>query len=335
MSQRTERRAVAPLAWFPGPLLDPTPPPEGVSDEYGSSDPEWLGIDWREHLHWIRVLDTQVCYCELGPAWRAEGDGRPASPASEIPIVFVHGLSGSWQNWLENIPYFARGRRVVALDLPGFGQSPMPPWDLTIEAYGRLLGAFCDEVGIERCDLVGNSMGGFVATEVAISDPDRVDRLALVSAAGISHARMARAPAVAAARVAAAATPYAFKWHAQALTRPVLRHYALRGVFYKPTALGPEIVWENLHASLNAPGMLAAVEGLVGYDFTDRLPEIDVPTLIVWGRQDRVVPPADSEEFLRLIPNSRRVIFDRCGHVPQLEKPARFNALLEEFLGER
>jgi pimeloyl-ACP methyl ester carboxylesterase len=315
-----ERPVTLPLAWLPGPLLDPTPPPEGISDAYGSADPEWLGIDWREHLRWADVEGTRVHYCELG---------------SGPPLVFVHGLSGAWQNWLENIPHFARTHRVIALDLPGFGASPVPEWEISIEAYGRLLGGLCDELGVERCNLVGNSMGGFVAAEVAISDPERIDRLALVSAAGISHARMRRTPATASARVAAAMAPYAFKVHEQALTRPVLRHYALGGVFYKPTALRPEILWENVHAGLDAPGFLAAVQGLVGYDFTDRLPEIEVPTLIVWGRQDRVVPPADGQEFERLIPGSRLVVFDRCGHVPQLEKPARFNALLEEFLATR
>ena len=324
MPERTQRRVVKPLAWASGPLLDPTPPPEGVSDDYGNPEPEWLGIDWHEHLRVARVEGTEVRYVEMGAA----------SDEDDLPLVLVHGLSGAWQNWLENIPHFARSHRVIAPDLPGFGASPVPDWDLSIEAYGRLLGGFCDQLGIDRCVLVGNSMGGFIAAEVAIADPERVERLTLVSAAGISHARMARTPATTMARFAAATAPYAFKYREQALTRPVLRHHVLRGVFYKPTALRPELLWENIHTGLNAPGMLAAVEGLVGYDFTESLPEIEVPTLIVWGRQDRVVPPADSEEFERLIPNSRRVVFDRCGHVPQLEKPARFNALLDEFLDE-
>ena len=295
-----------------------------VSGEYGNPDPEWIRIDWSSHLRSVRVRATDVRYVDLGS--NAEG---------EVPLVLVHGLSGAWQNWLETIPHFSRTHRVVALDLPGFGESPMPSgWELTIPEYGRLLGAFCDELGIEHCVLAGNSMGGFITAEVAISDPDRVERLVLVSAAGISHARMMRAPATSMARVAAAAAPYAFHWRERALTRPGLRHYALRGVFYKPNGLRPELLWENLHAGLNAPGMLDAVGGLVGYDFTVRLPEIEVPTLIVWGRQDHVVPPVDGVEFERLIPNSRRVVFDRCGHVPQLEQPARFNALLEEFLRE-
>ena len=317
-----ERNAV-PFAVATGPLLDPTPPPDGISDEYGNPDPEWLAIDWREHLGRVRVMDTDVNYVDLAP-----------EEPPEVPILYVHGLSGAWQNFLEQLPYFSRSHRVIALDLPGFGASPMPEWDLTISNYGRLVGEFCDALEIDRCVLVGNSMGGFIAAEVAIHDPGRAERLVLISAAGISHARMARAPASAAARVAAAATPFALRYRERALTRPTLRHYALRGVFYKPNGLRPEILWENIQTGLNAPGFVGALEGLIGYDFTHRLPEIEELTLIVWGRQDRVVPPVDGEEFERLIPNSRRVVFDRCGHVPQIEKPARFNALLEEFMAE-
>ena len=78
---------------------------------------------------------------------------------------------------LENIPHFARDHRVVALDLPGFGASPMPPWEISIPAYGRFVRDFCERLGIDRCSLVGNSMGGFIATEVAITEPERVDDL--------------------------------------------------------------------------------------------------------------------------------------------------------------
>jgi pimeloyl-ACP methyl ester carboxylesterase len=325
-----ERRGYLPLAILPGQLLDPTDPPPGASDAYGNPDPEWLRIDWRVHLRRLRAMGTEVNYVDLPPTKQ-----RGLSPPSPgVPILFVHGLLGAWQNFLEQLPYFSRTRRVIALDLPGFGASPVPEWELTISNYGKLVGAFCDALELDRCVLVGNSMGGFIAAEVAIHDPGRAERLVLISAAGISHARMAKAPAVTAARMAAAATPLAFRYRERALTRPTLRHHALRNVFYKPTALRSELLWENLHTGLNSPGFLAAVEGLVGYDFTDRLPEVEELTLIVWGRQDRVVPPRDGLEFERLIPNSRLVVFDRCGHVPQMEKPARFNALLEDFLEE-
>ena len=83
------------------------------------------------------------------------------------PLVFVHGLAGCWQNWLENIPHFARSHRVIAVDLPGFGESELPHEDISIPGYGRFVDAFLGEIGVERAPLVGNSMGGFIAAEVA------------------------------------------------------------------------------------------------------------------------------------------------------------------------
>src|SRR3954451_15744971 len=121
-------------------------------ESYGSPEhSEWLDIDWSRHQRWGAARGSGVNVVELGEA---------------PPMVFVHGLSGSWQNWLENLPHFARTHRVIALDLPGFGSSPMPPWEISIPAYGRFLRDFCERLGIDRCSLVGNSMGGFIATEV-------------------------------------------------------------------------------------------------------------------------------------------------------------------------
>ena len=162
-----------------GPRPEPTPP-DGP-DPYGNPEPEWLRIDWRPHLHQVEVLGTRVNYCEMGEAG--------------TPIVFVHGLGGCWQNWLENIPHFARDHRVIALDLPGFGSSPMPSWEVSITNYGRVVDEFCRKLNLHSSALVGNSMGGFIAAETAIAEPEWVDRLALVSAAGISSVHVRRAPA--------------------------------------------------------------------------------------------------------------------------------------------
>src|SRR5262249_2216178 len=105
------------------------------------------------------------------------------------PILFVHGLAGCWRNWLENLPHFGRTHRAIALDLPGFGDSPMPSWAIDMPAYGRLIHDLCEKLGIERvAALVGNSMGGFAATEATIERPGRFEKLVLASAAGISFA---------------------------------------------------------------------------------------------------------------------------------------------------
>jgi pimeloyl-ACP methyl ester carboxylesterase len=297
--------------------LPPASPSDGP-DRYGNSDPEWLGIDWREHLRQIDVVGARASYVEMG-----EGP----------PLLFVHGLGGSWQNWLENIPHFSRTHRVVAVDLPGFGASPTPPWETTIPAYGRFVRDFCERVEVDRCSLVGNSMGGFIATEVAISEPDRVDDLTLVSAAGITWARARREPAAMLARVGRAAAPLALRFQLSQIRRARFRRQAFRGVFHDPNALRRELLWENVVPAMHAPGTFDAMRNLVGYDIRDRLAEIGVPTLIIWGRNDRVVPvPAAFSYKKRIGDNAELIIFDRCGHVPQIERPERFNRVLERFL---
>jgi pimeloyl-ACP methyl ester carboxylesterase len=337
-----------------GPRPDPTAT-EGP-DPYGNPDPEWLEIDWRQFLHTINVppassalepshallpapdgaapehpgaagsaKGTTVHYTEMGP---------PADEQHRLALVFVHGLGGCWQNWLEQIPEFAARHRVIAVDLPGFGSSPEPEWEISIPNYGRLLRDFCDAIEVRDCAVVGNSMGGFVAAEAVIGEPDRFERLALVSAAGVSSARMRREPTEVVARMLAAGAPYAFSLQERSFRRPRARAMAFRNIFRQPDRLRPELLWEFFAGGMRAEAFVDALGSLAGYDFQDRLEEVEMPTLIVWGRNDNVVPPGDALEYGRLLHNSRTVIFDECGHVPMAERPVRFNRVLEAFLAE-
>lgn len=298
--------------------MRPDPTPAEGPDPYGNPDPEWLRVDWRRHLRTIEVGGAEINHVDIG-------SGDPA-------LLFVHGLSGSWQNWVENIPHVARSHRVLAPDLPGFGASPMPPWEISIEAYGRLLHDFCETLGVGDCVVAGNSMGGFIAAEAVSAEPDRFHKLVLVSAAGISSARMRKEPAEAAARVAAAAAPIGLRWQERALLRPRLRYLAFRQIVRWPLRLRRELLWEQFHHGAAKPGFLPALQGLVAYDLLHRLEEVEVPTLIVWGRDDRVVPSADAAGYGRRLRNSSTVIFADTGHLPQLERPVRFNRVLETFL---
>lgn len=308
---------------FASPLdeLPDATPAEGP-DPYGNPDPEWLRIDWREYLHRIDVGGaSDVNYVEMGP------DSGKA-------LLLAHGLSGSWQNFLENIPHFAREHRVIALDLPGFGDSPMPNWEISVEAYGRFVLEFCDAIEVERSTIVGNSMGGFIAAETASREPGRFEKLVLVSAAGVSHARMRRQPAEVAARMGIATAPLTFRLFDSGMRRPRLRHALLSGLFYAPNRLRKELLWECFHHGNGKPGVLPAVRGLFGYNILDRLEDVDVPTLIVWGRNDHVVPPNDAIGYGKRLHNSRTVIFDKTGHLPMAERPVRFNRVLETFLAD-
>jgi len=291
-----------------------------IRDGYGeTAQPDWRTVDWRAHLRQVEINGRPVNYVDIGSGPRH-------------PVVFVHGLGGQWQNWLENIPRAAQERRVIALDLPGFGLSPLPREEITIPRYGRTVNELCERLGLGQVEMVGNSMGGFISAEMVVSQPVRVRKLALVSAAGVSHARMRRRPAETAARMARAAAPIGMRLHERGLRRPRVRRRMLRNIFHDPSAIRPELSWEFLHHGINAPGFVAAMGALIGYDILDRLEEVDIPTLIVWGRNDRVVPPGDALEYQRRLKNSELVVFERCGHIPMAERPVRFNRVLENFL---
>jgi pimeloyl-ACP methyl ester carboxylesterase len=297
-------------------FLGPVPEHDGYGVAQRS---EWLDIDWRQHLKSAVVHGARVNYAEMG-----EGP----------PVVLIHGLSGCWQNWLENVPHLSRRHRVVALDLAGFGESELPHEEISIPGYGRFVDAFLGEIGVERAMLVGNSMGGFIAAETAIAHPSRVEKLVLVSAAGLMRIGNRRLNALErAARLFHPATAAVFARREHLVSRPRLRRAMLYGVAQYPERLAPELCYE-VASGAGKPGFLDALNAIMDYDFRDRLPDISVPTLIVWGRNDRVVPVSGAYGYEKLIPNARRVIFEDTGHVPMLERPARFNELLEEFLSE-
>jgi pimeloyl-ACP methyl ester carboxylesterase len=295
----------------------PATPADGP-DPYGNPDPDWLRVDWRAHTGWIELDGTWVSYAEIG---------------NGPPVLFVHGLGGCWQNWLENLPHFAAaGYRAIALDLPGFGHSPMPDFAVSMPAYGRLLDDFCKALGLEGATLVGNSMGGFIAAEVALSEPRWIGQLVLVSAAGISHATMRREPVAAGAHALAALTPLAIRLNLLGLRRPRLRRTAFQSVMRHPELLRPELLWEYFVHTMGSPAFRQSMLALAGYDFLDRLERLQVPTLLVWGRDDLVVPAADASGYAERIADSELHVFAETGHVPMAERPVRFNRLLGEFI---
>jgi len=283
----------------------------------------WLDVDWREHQRWLTVDGQLINTIALG-------DGPP--------LLFVHGLSGCWENWLEQMPVLARTHRVVAVDLPGFGASPMPPGEITISGYARLLDELLGELGIGAAAVVGNSMGGFIGAELAIAFPQRVERLVLVSPAGIStyaDPRTMRAvPALRRGERVVAGTAAWLASRSDAVARRArLRAATLAVVARHPGRLPAALAAEQLRGA-GKPGFLKALQAILDYDVRERLPEIACPTLIVWGDGDRLINVRDADVFASLIPGSRKVIFEDTGHVAMFERPAAFNALLADFLDE-
>jgi pimeloyl-ACP methyl ester carboxylesterase len=246
------------------------------------------------------------------------------------PIVLLHGTSSSlhtWDGWTRAL----EGRhRVIRADLPGFGLTgPSPSGDYTIQAYVRFVLDLLDHFGVRRCVLAGNSFGGWVAWETALAAPARVEALVLVDSAGY--------------RVRSQSVPLAFRMaripllgHLAQLTLPrSLVESSVRNVYGDPSKVTRELVDRYYELTLRAGNRRAVVERFrqapPGEDEA-RIREIRVPTLILWGGRDRLIPPEYGGLFRFDIPGSRLVLFKDLGHVPQEEDPARTVAAVESFL---
>ena len=301
------------------------------SEPYGAvGRSEWLDVDWQEHLRWVRVQDRWMNIVDMGPT-------DSAAASSDEPIIFIHGLSGCWQNWLEQLPHFARDRRVIAVDLPGFGQSEMPAEDISISGYADAIDALMEELDVDTAQLVGNSMGGFIGAELAIQYPPRVERLVLAAAAGLSIESI-RTERTKGLRHRAENVVFfslgniASRSHQVAL-RPRLRHALLLLVAAHPAKLPGPLAAQQVLGS-GKPGFSDALEAMCRYPLRDRLEKISCPTLIIWGDKDRLVPLKDAAIFEKLIPDSRKLVYEDTGHVTMMERPARFNRDVRSFLDE-
>jgi pimeloyl-ACP methyl ester carboxylesterase len=285
-------------------------------------DTSWMDIDWPSLSRDIEIDGRMVHVVDTG------GAGPP--------LLFLHGLGGVWQNWLLNIAEFRHTHRCVTFDLPGFGESEMPREPISIPGFAKTADAVCAQLGLDCPVVIGNSMGGFVGADLALSFPTRVDKLVLVSAAGLSTEYVKQAPVLTTARAWAALMTRLSSQSDAMLKRPRGRRMALQAVVRYPEKLSVPLATE-LSRGAGSRGFNDAFRALLNYSFRDRLERIEVPVLIVWGRNDILVPVEDAETFEHLIgENAHSVIFEDTGHLAMMERPSRFNELVRGFLaGER
>jgi pimeloyl-ACP methyl ester carboxylesterase len=300
-------------------------------------DSTWMDVDWQQLQRPVELLGRMVNTLDTERTSSA-GTGTQRSAGARVttgpPLLFLHGWSSNWQIFLLNIAAFMHTHRCLALDLPGFGGSDMPAEPISIKGYAKTVDAMCDALGVECVVVVGNSMGGFVGAELGLSFDTRVERLVLVSAAGLSTEHLNRTRALVAARAFAAALPHATRFESPVVRRPRLRRAAMQWVLRYPERLSVALAQE-LVLSSGKPGFVPALEALLNYSLRERLARIEVPVLIVWGRNDLLVPVGDALRYERLIgPNAHVEIFEDTGHAPMLERPSRFNDLLRGFLAD-
>ena len=244
-------------------------------------------------------------------------------------VILLHGFTLQVYTWRETIPALGNDFRVIAVDLPGFGASEKPPdFDYDLPGFAKWLGAFMDAIGVPRAALIGNSMGGGVAYTLATSSPERVTSLTLVDAVGYQPRRkrffLFRLMAIRGVGEVLTATMTRFA------VRLILRIF----LYHDSAHVSEEVVTNYLAPLQTSGGRAAALRTIRRVDF-DAAPgpvPCRVPTLIVWGANDRIVPAAHALHFSRDIPGAKLHVFDDCGHFPQEERAGAFSQLVAPFL---
>lgn len=250
------------------------------------------------------------------------------------PVVFLHGIADSAQTWQWVMRILAQRYRLIAPSFPGFGQSDKPAVAYSPELFTRFALALLDAVGLERVCLVGNSLGGLVALRLALSAPARVSALVLIGSAGLGRAvslpmRLLSLPGVRNMAVRWFGTPLGAQlWVSQ------LEALLIAGS-------NPSHWRERMHQMARTPGYLEAVAATTasGIDLRgqrevllDQLSKLTVPTLILWGESDRIVPVRHAQAAVARLVQGRLEVLPDCGHLPQVEKPDRVADLLGDFL---
>jgi pimeloyl-ACP methyl ester carboxylesterase len=253
------------------------------------------------------------------------------------PVVLLHGLGATNASMLPTLSELARDHRVLAPDLPGFGNSAKPLGAYDPAFFASWFSAFLSAVGVERAHLIGNSMGGRIAIEAGLRNPERVDRLVFYAPSMAFKRLRAFRPLVRFLVAEMAAVPMAVP-RATVLT-------VLRALFANPARLADR--WyesaadEFLRVFATARGRIAFFsaarqiyleEAHGARGFWSRLPRLGRPALFLWGRRDVLVPHGFARHVETALPRARSIILEDCGHVPQFEHPVRTHRLVREFL---
>jgi len=249
------------------------------------------------------------------------------------PLALIHGTSASlhtWEGWAKAL---SAQHRVISFDLPGFGLTgPNASGDYRGDTYARFVLDLMDQLKVQRFAVAGNSLGGEVAWRTALLAPQRVTKLILVDAAGPDFSSDSVPIGFLVARVPV--LNRIFDW---VLPRPMVVA-SVRSVYGDPSRVSEELVDRYYQLTLREGNRRALVQRFQqnrrGQD-AERIRELKLPTLILWGGRDRLVPPSVAEQFKRYIAGSELVVFDELGHVPHEEDPLRTLVPAQAFLERR
>jgi pimeloyl-ACP methyl ester carboxylesterase len=253
-------------------------------------------------------------------------------------LLLVHGMAGSCENWRAVIEPLARAHTVIAPDLPGHGESEPGGGDYSLGSLAAELRDLLLTLGHDRATLVGHSLGGGIAMQFTYQFPEIVERLVLVSSGGLGTevSLILRAAALPGADLFIAATAGLGQRAGSILGRGL----GMVGLHPSPDLAEVARGYASLSESERRGAFLATLRSVVDTGGQrvaagDRLYLADtLPLLIIWGAQDPIIPAAHGESAHAALHGSRLEVFDGVGHLPQLEEPGRFVAVLERFLSE-
>jgi pimeloyl-ACP methyl ester carboxylesterase len=273
----------------------------------------------------LRVERVQIPFATISSLISGQGSGQ---------VICLHGLGSNKTSFFETVAALSPEQTVHAIDLPGFGSSSKPARGAYDARYfARATLAYMDAAGIEQAHLVGNSMGGRVAIEVALSSSERVQSLSLLSPALAFRRNRELVPLVRLLRPELAAIPHPL--------RPDQVRSRFWGLFARPERLDPtaaDIAADEFCRTYRSRSARIAFFAAARNIYLDpphgergmwtRLRGLAPPALFVWGESDRLVPAAFARHVREALPSARQVVLAECGHVPQVELPERTNGLI-------
>lgn len=248
-----------------------------------------------------------------------------------MPIVLIHGTGASlhtWDGWVEELK---QTRRVIRFDLPAFGLTgPEPSNNYKIERYAEVVVAVLDKLNIAKAVLAGNSLGGYISWAATVLYPERIERLILVDASGYPYDTKS--------------VPIGFKLSQNPLTASLLNNFlpiglvrrSVENVYGNPELVSDELVERYYQLTLREGNRKALKQRFVQTQpgpIANEIPNIKVPTLLIWGEKDLLIPVKFGKRFDKEIPNSKLVVFPELGHVPHEENAQATVAEVKAFLG--
>jgi pimeloyl-ACP methyl ester carboxylesterase len=271
-----------------------------------------------EPSQFLNIADMNIHFRDEGPR------------SDEEPIVLIHGTSASLHTWDAWVEALKEQRRVIRFDLPAFGLTgPDPQNNYTIERYVEVVVAVLDQLKVKKSVIAGNSLGGYIAWATAVLHPNRVSKLILVDAMGYPGDPES--------------VPLGFKLSQNPLTSLLLENVlpkslvtqSVKSVYGDPELVTDELVDRYYDLTLregNRSALKERFEQTLPGPLAEKIPTINVPTLIIWGRKDQLIPVKFGLKFEQEITNSQLVIFDDLGHVPHEENPQMTVLAVKQFL---